>query len=353
MYGHQSYAERSKVAKMIPVLQAYIGSHYCETVEDFNQFNEMVVTFERGSDDGVQTEYWRKMFKRVIREAGYSAIVDWYEKQYKPVFKSEDWDGITTTINKMVSDKDKLNGSKVTAMDDLHIKKYHTGILMLSYVLYFKRKNKKIGLSKLTNQVVSEYIRLLNGDVKYENTKEGITESLPVWVYFGTRSSTIKSTSSNHRWKQLFKYVFQNVESDIQNRSNDRDKQSEYRNNVLGRTSTFFESESINPRLRLFPLSTDNLCWVNFSTGDGLQWLHKNPHSSGGDAKDGFLGMTDDNLDGNQKFKNWNCTPNEYCILLAERNELMLDTLTGVDKKLVEKSIDTLYQLVSTLDLSA
>jgi hypothetical protein len=353
MYGHQGYAERSKVAKMIPILQAYIGSHYCETVEDFNYFNEMVVKFENGSDDGDETEYWRGMFKRVIREAGYTTIVNWYENQYKPVFKSEDWNIITTTINKMVSDKDKLNGSNIpTALNDLHIKKYHTGILMLTYVLYFKRKNKKLGLSRLTNQIVSEYVRLLNGDVKYENKNEGITESLPVWTYFGTRSGTIKSASVTHRWKQLFKYVFQNVESDIQNRSNDRDRQAEYRKNVLDRTSNFFENEGMNARFHLFPLSTDVLCVVNFGNGDGLHWLHKNPHSKGGDAKDGFLGMIDDNLDSSTKFKNWDCTPNEYWLMVAERNEAMVDTLTGHQRKLVESSINSIYQLME-IDLAA
>ena len=353
MYGHQGYAERSKVAKMIPILQAYIGSHYCETLEDFNQFNQMIVKFENGSDDGAETEYWRGMFKRVIKDVGYSDMKSWYENTYLPVFKSEDWNNITTTIGKMVTDKDKLNGANIpTALNDLHIKKYHTGILMLSYVLYFKRKHKKLGLARLTNQVVSEYVRLLNGEVKYDNTKEGITESLPVWVYFGTRSSTIKPTSALHRWKQLFKYVFQNVESDIQNRSNDRDRQAEYRNNVLGRTSTFFENEGINSRLKLFPLSTDVLGVVNFKNGDGLHWLHKNPHSKGGDAKDGFLGMIDDNLDSSTKFKNWDCTPNEYWVMVAERNEVMLDTLSGIERKLVETSINSIYQLME-IDLSA
>jgi len=293
------------------------------------------------------------MFKRVIKDVGYSEMKIWYENTYLPVFKSEDWHNITTTIGKMVTDKDKLNGASIpTALNDLHIKKYHTGILMLAYVLYFKRKNKKLGLARLTNQVVSEYVRLLNGDVKYENTNEGITESLPVWTYFGTRSGTIKSASVTHRWKQLFKYVFQNVESDIQNRSNDRDRQAEYRNNVLGRTSTFFENEGMNARFHLFPLSTDVLCVANFKNGDGLHWLHKNPHSKGGDAKDGFLGMVDDNLDSSTKFKNWDCTPNEYWLMVAERNEAMVDTLNGHQRKLVETSINSIYQLME-IDLSA
>ena len=345
MYGHQSYAERSKVAKMIPILQAYIGSHYCETVEDFKQFNEMVVKFENGSDDGKETEYWRKMFKRVIREVGYTTIIKWYEKQYKPAFKSEDWNSITTTINTMVTNK--LNGSRVQSMEDLHIKKYHTGIVMMAMVLYFKRKYSKLGIGKLTTKVTSEYVRLLSGDVNHNN------EKVTVWKYFGSERDTYKSTNSDARWGKLFKYVFQNVQSDINNRSKDRDNQAEYRDNVLKRTTSFFESEGLVSRLKLFPLSTDDISWINFSTGDGLQWLHKTPHGSGGDAKEGFLGMTDDNLTGNQKFKNWNCTPSEYWLMVAERNENILDTLSGTEQKIVEKSINSIYQLVDTINLEA
>jgi hypothetical protein len=218
---------------------------------------------------------------------------------------------------------------------------------MMSIVLYFKRKNSKIGIAKLTTKVTSEYTRLLNGNVNHNN------EKVAVWKYFGTERDIYKSTNADARWEKLFKYVFQNVQSDIANRSKDRDNQAEYRENVLKRTASFFDSEGLVARLKLFPLSTDTLCVVNFSTGDGIQWLHKTPHSTGGDAKEGFLGMTDDNLSGNQKFKNWDCTPNEYWVMIAERNETMLDTLIGVDKKLVEKSINIIYQLVDTIDLRA
>jgi hypothetical protein len=347
MYGHQGYSEKHKVAKMIPILQAYIGSHYCDNIDSFKNFNSMVVDFENGKDDGKETTYWRDMFKKVISEVSYTTLIEWYEKQYKPVFESEDWNIITTQINKMVTDKDKLNGSKVASMEDLHIKKYHTGILMMAMVLYFKRKHPKLGIGKLTTKITTEYARLLNGDINHNN------EKVSVWKYFGTERDTYKSTSADARFDKIFKYVFQNVQSDIANRSKDRNNQAEYRENVLKRTTSFFDSEGLVSRLKLFPLSTDNLCVVNFGNGDGIQWLHKTPHSTGGDAKEGFLGMIDDNLDGNQKFKNWDCTPNEYWLMVAERNENILDTLSGTERKIVEKSINSIYQLVDTINLEA
>jgi hypothetical protein len=338
MFGHQSYAEKHKVAKMIPILQAYIGSHYCETIDDFKKFNDMVVAFENGRDDGKETEYWRNMFKKVMNDVSYSSMIEWYEKQYKPVFESDSWNNVTNQINKIVAFK--MGNSKIESMEALHIKKYHTGILMMSIVLYFKRKNSKIAISKLTENVSGEYVRLLTGNINYNN------EKVPVWKYFGIERDIYKSTNADSRWEKLFKYVFQNVQTDIVNRSKDRDNQAEYRESTLKRISSFIDNENMRSRLKFFPLSTDILCTVNFSNGDGLHWLHKTPHSMGGDAEDGFLGMTDDNLTGNQKFKNWNCTQAEYWLRVSERNENMLDSLDVVSKKLVQNSIDTIYQLI-------
>jgi hypothetical protein len=340
MYGHQGYADKHKVAKMIPILQAYIGSHYCETIDDFKKFNDMVVGFENGKDDGNETEYWQKMFWRVVSEVSYGELIKWYENTYVKVFESDDWKTITNTINKIVNHN--LSGKKITAMDDLHIKKYHTGILLFTFVLYFKRTNKSVGLSKLTSKVVNEYSKLLNGSVNHEGSQ------ILVWEYFGTQSSVYSSTSAGQRFDKLFKYVFQNVDASLKAGSKDRDLQAEYRDQSLTRMSSFLESEGIPQRLKLYPLSTDVLSFVNFKTGEGFQWLHKSPNSTGGDAKDGFLGMTDDNLTGNQKYKNWNCTPNEYWEMLADHNEKMSDNLSLIEKRIVTSSINTIYQILET-----
>ena len=340
MSGHKGYAEKHKVAKMIPILQAYIGSHYCDTIDEFKKFNDMVVSFENGTTDGKETEYWQSMFKRVISEVSYGELTKWYESTYVKVFESDDWKTITTTINKIVTNN--LNGKRITAMEDLHIKKYHTGILLFTFVLHFKRTKKSVGISKLTSKVVNEYCKLLNGNVDHEGNQ------ISVWEYFGTQSSVYSSTSANVRFEKLFKYVFKNVESNLKAGSKDRDHQSEYREQSLKRISTFLESEGMPQRLKLYPLSTDVLSVVNFKTGEGVQWLHKSPNSTGGDAKDGFLGMTDDNLTGNQKYKNWNCTPNEYWEMLVEHNEKMSGNLSPIEKRIVASSINTIYQILET-----
>jgi hypothetical protein len=85
-----------------------------------------------------------------------------------------------------------------------------------------------------------------------------------------------------------------------------------------------------------------------------LHWLHKKPHGAGGDAKDGFLGLVDDNLDGNVKYKNWNFkSPSDYWVKIIERNEKALPTIT--DSKLakkVKRSIETLEEMLE-IDLTA
>lgn len=338
--GHKGYAEKHKVAKMIPILQSYIGSHYCDTIDEFKKFNDMVVAFENGTEDGKETEYWQSMFKRLISEVSYGELTKWYESTYVKSFQSDDWNTITTTINKIVTNN--LNGKKISAMEDLHIKKYHTGILLLTFVLHFKRTKKSVGLSKLTSKVVNEYCKLLNGRVDHDGSQ------IDVWEYFGTQSAAYGSTSANKRFEKMFKYIFQNVEADLKAGSKDRDLQAEYRDQSLTRISSFLESEGMTPRLKLYPLSTDVLSVVNFKTGEGVQWLHKSPNSTGGDAKDGFLGMTDDNLIGNQKYKNWNCTPNEYWLMVAEHNEKVSDTLSIVEKRIVTQSVNTIYQILET-----
>lgn len=216
----------------------------------------------------------------------------------------------------------------------------------VSVALWFKENNKKKGLNVIIEQIVNNYVKLLNGNVDFDGT------AVPVHSYFGTESSTYKSTSGNQRMEKLFKYVSKEVQSWLTDRSKDRDMESKYRDSVINKLSVFCTENEFLPKLKLFPLSTDVLSEINISNGDGLHWLHKNPNSSGGDAKDGFLGLIDDNLEGNQKYKNWNCTPNEYWKMVIEKNEEMLDTIEGTMKRKVQRSIDTLYEMIE-IDLTA
>ena len=343
MNGHKTMAEKHKVARMIPILQSYIGSRYCNTLEQFKTFNEMVMAFEGGTDDGKENEYWSEMFKKVVRDASYQDIVDFYENEYLKVFKSDKW----LEVNEcMLTIKSKNNWNAIpTALSDLHVKKYHTGILILTFVLYFKRLKSK-GWDKTINAVIDEYVRLLEGDVTYN----GI--AIAVDNFFGNDASLYQSTSGNVRWDKIFQFLFKNVTNDFNNRSKDRNLEAEYRAQVLSRIGNFMDNEQLIPRMKIYPIHGDVASVISWKTGEGLHWLHKNPHDTGGDAKDGFLGLIDDNLGQLTKKLNWTCTPNEYVILLAERNELILEKLPdGREKKSLKNAIETLYQLEESLNL--
>jgi len=341
--GHKTLAEKHKVARMIPILQSYIGSRYCNTLEEFKKFNEMVMAFESGTEDGTENGYWSDMFKKVVREASYQNIIDFYNDEYLKVFKSTRWSDITTSITSI---KENNNWKSMpTALSDLHIKKYHTGILILTFVLYFKKLKSK-GWDKTINTIVDEYIRLMESDVIDDG------KSVPVHQFFGTEAGVYGSTSGYVRWDKIFQFVFKNVTNTFNNRSKDRNLESEYRAQVLSRIGNFMDNEELIPRMKLYPIHSDVPSVINWKKGDGLHWLHKNPHDSGGDAKDGFLGMIDDNLGALTKQANWSCTPNEYVVLLAERNELILETLSeGREKKALKNAIETLYQLTESINL--
>jgi hypothetical protein len=343
MSGYRTDAEKRKIAKVIPLYMGYCISKYCTTIDELNEAHKMIIKFNNHDDEDV-SNYWIGMFSKMVNDTTYQEMVDFYNKSYHKVFSSELWDTITQSIKSIVTKY--CGGTETTAMKDLQIKKFHTGMWFVSVALWFKENNKKKGLNVIIEQIVNNYVKLLNGNVDFDGT------AVPVHSYFGTESSTYKSTSGNQRMEKLFKYVSKEVQSWLTDRSKDRDMESKYRDSVINKLSVFCTENEFLPKLKLFPLSTDVLSEINISNGDGLHWLHKNPNSSGGDAKDGFLGLIDDNLEGNQKYKNWNCTPNEYWKMVIEKNEEMLDTIEGTMKRKVQRSIDTLYEMIE-IDLTA
>ena len=132
----------------------------------------------------------------------------------------------------------------------------------------------------------------------------------------------------------------------------DRSVEAEYRKSVLTKIGNFVEEAELAPILHLYPLSSDCVCKLNLKTGDGLHWLHKNPQTTGGKAADGFLGMQDDNLVGNVKYKNWNYkNPKEYWLHIIERNESELEVVDSSIGKKIKRSIATIEELME-IDLT-
>lgn len=347
MSGYSNSAETNKVAKMVPILQAYIGSHFCKNLDELKIFNDMVVDFEKRKSGGKVLTYWSEQFNKIL-DVSYQEMINFYEKSYLPAFEMKDsWSNITNKISEIREVNFKK--SKITAWEDLHIRKYHTGILMLTFAIYFSNRYSKTKITDAVNKITETYSRLIGESQIFidQNT------SVKFYEYFGKYASQHGSASATKRWDHLFQHVFNNVNSHYKNRKADRDKQSEFRNNVLTRCKTFLDSEKLLTHMTFYPLSVNELRTVNFENGDGLHWLHKTPHSAGGNAEDGFLGMIDDNLSGNQKYKTWNCTPNEYWEMIITHNEILIEQLEGITKKLVQRSIDNMLVLISHVNMSA
>ena len=114
--------------------------------------------------------------------------------------------------------------------------------------------------------------------------------------------------------------------------------------------------EVLPSRLTLFPLASNgsltDTVTINFGKGDGLQWLH--PNDDENKAKDGFLGIVDDNLVEPLKSMDW--TPyidnnSNYWKLVLDHNEKKWEQLDGTLKRKISMAIDVLEYL-SNLDLN-
>lgn len=346
MNTYKSTSESKKVNVFVPLAIAYCITNYVDSVDELNKAYNMIVKFSNHNDKEVN-KYWTDMFGKMVEDAQYKEMQDFYNKQYFKVFESKVWDDVTSALKSLV--QKKCNGTETTAMEGLEIKKFDTGIWFLCVVLWFKERNKKIGYDKIISETVANYNKLLNGNVGLADGTE-----VKLYNYFGNEASIYKSASADVRMNKVFQYVTKELSVWFAGRSKDRDTESQLRKSVLDKLSVFVDEESITPVLYAYPLSTDELAKFNISNGDGLHWLHKKPHGSGGDAKDGFLGLIDDNLNGNVKYKNWNFnSPSDYWIKIIERNEKALPTIT--DSKLakkVKRSIETLEEMIE-IDLTA
>jgi len=346
MNTYKATSESKKVNVFVPLAIAYCITNYVDSVDELNKSYNMIVKFSNHNDKEVN-KYWTEMFGRMVEDAQYKEMQDFYNKQYIKVFESTTWDNVTAALKSLIQKKCK--GTETTAMQGLQIKKFDTGIWFLSTVLWFKERNKKIGYDKIISETVANYNKLLNGNVGLGDGTE-----VKLYNYFGNEASIYKSASADIRMSKVFQYVTKELAVWFAGRSKDRDVESQLRKSVLDKLSVFVDEESITPVLYVYPLSTNELAKFNISNGDGLHWLHKKPHGAGGDAKDGFLGLVDDNLDGNVKYKNWNFkSPSDYWVKIIERNEKALPTIT--DSKLakkVKRSIETLEEMLE-IDLTA
>ena len=342
-------ASKKKVNKLIPVFTAYCISRFCDDIDELKEAYNMIVKYSGHTNTDVK-EYWIGMYTRLVNEATYTDIIDFYNKEYKPLFENDDWDLITEKLKEIRISANLYQDT--TALQGLHIKKYDTGIWFMSIPLWMKHhKDNDTSLKKLVNRTVKSYLELLSDDIVVQYTNS--TKKYSVGEYFGYNASIFKSATAKTRYDYLFQFVPDKVLDWIKGKKDDRDLESKLRDLSLEKHSHCLKANGLPPIVKCYPLSSDNLSTINFHTGDGLQWLHKTPQSEGGKAEDGFLGFEDDNLIGNVKYKNWNFkTQMDYWKLVLEHNANIIETTEeAVVKAHLNNSIATL-SILNELDVT-
>lgn len=344
MSSFSTLAQSKKVHTVTPLYIAYCVANFCKDISEVNEAYAMIVKFASFKDKKV-SEYWTSMFGRMVNEASYSDIVNFYDKHYLSFYQNEDWKNITKTINGLSAKH--LNSKQPTALQGLHIKKFDTGMWFMCVALWFKAKNSKIGHDRIVTKIVTDYTKLLNG--KVNNGEGGTTSTID---FFGINASYYQSASAEQRYNKLFQYIGKELINWSTENKKDRTAEANYRKSVLNKIGNLVEESELASILHLYPLSNDCICKVNLKTGDGLHWLHKSPQLTGGTAADGFLGMQDDNLVGNVKYKNWNYeNPNQYWLDIIERNEAELEVVDSSIGKKIKRSIATIEELLE-IDLT-
>tara|TARA_R100001463_G_scaffold60983_1_gene113670 strand:- start:295 stop:2151 length:1857 start_codon:yes stop_codon:yes gene_type:complete len=353
-----------KAEKLKWLAISYVGSEFCNNVKDFEEFIVMVARFHDHHKNDV-FRYWSNMFKKLVKEVSYTEITEYYEDKYKKVYESDLWGtstkpGINKVINSLVDKVSKSGGPNTCgAISKFNISREINGVVFIAFTIYMKNRYGKVGWDKTIELISNKYISILEGDVYCEAKPSESWNSgkYPVWeaLYKKYIGSSIEK-----RLKYVLSPMIEEVINNINKKKNDRYHESVLRTKSLKKHFNACSDNYVFSRITLFPLAVNgsfdeaDTITVNFGNGNGLHWLH--PNDDENMAKDGFLGLYQDNLSPELKEMDW--TPyidnnSTYWKLLLDRNQ---DKLKNIDKettlyKRISKSTETL-ELLSELDLN-
>ena len=337
-----------KADQLKSLVLSYIGSEFCSTKEEFKEFIKMVARFGKYNDVSVNT-YWSKMFTKLVKEVSYSEITKYYEDKYLKVYSNTLWghgsSGPNYAINKLVK---KTNQNTCEPIDKFNISRTDHGVIFISYSIWAKGLYGK-GWDKTIELIVNQYISILEGkvDVIAKPTDIWASGSYDMWE--ALQKGYIK-TAIESRINYVFGPMMDGVEFNVNKKKQDRYHESVLRNKSMTLHFERLESEFLPTRITLFPLASNGSLTdtktINFGKGDGLQWLH--PNDDENMAKDGFLGVVDDNLVEPFKSMDWSPFVNDnsqYWKLLLDHNEDKVEKLEGHLQKKVKKAIETIEYL--------
>ena len=349
--------EKMKKAEQLkPLVLAYCGARFCDTLDEMKVFWKMVAKFNSHENPTVYS-YWSNMFKEFIKETSNSDMVKFYEEKYKKSYEHSKWNG-PDGPNAVLKELVKNTGMKTCdAITKFNISRHEdNGICFLTYAIWCKEMHKK-SWDATIELIVNSYVARLEGslDLKSSPTDPWDNGVYPVWEALS--EGYIKSAIES-RCKHIFYPMMDDVTTKIYERKQDRYHASVLKKKSLSLHYDLLHDERLSTRITLFPLSSNgslnDVITINFGLGGGLHWLH--PNDDENNAKDGFLGLIGDNL--REPFKSMDWTPfikenSNYWKMLFEHNEDKVDLLESgsSEKKKIERSLFILEYL-SELNLN-
>ncbi len=343
-----------RAEQLQPLVLSYVGSEFCDTKEDFKKFIEMVARFGKHNDTDV-FNYWSKMFKKFVKEVKYSEIETYYNEKYFKVYSNSIWGNGSSGPNHTLKEMIKKTGqNSCDRIEKFNISVPHNGVVFISFAIWAKGMYGK-GWDKTIELIVNQYCSVLEGKISLtaQPNDNWTTGTYDMWE--ALLKGYIKTAVAS-RIKYVFGPMMDGVEDNINKRKQDRYHQKTLRSRSLEKHYDLISGEVLPSRLTLFPLASNgsltDTVTINFGKGDGLQWLH--PNDDENKAKDGFLGIVDDNLVEPLKSMDW--TPyidnnSNYWKLVLEHNEKKWEQLDGTLKKKISMAMMVLEHL-SNLDLN-
>jgi hypothetical protein len=276
---------------LVPLYQSFMISRFVDDIQDLDTAAEMIARFNDVDEEKIYS-YWNSKWEQMVKTTSYQDMVNFYEKEYLPVFQDDNWNQVTPVIKEIANQH--TDGKILTALKGLHITKDHTAIYFVSLVLWMKQRYPKKAVDKIIKILVNNYITLLKGDVQHYNEDTKNTYNVSVGEYFGSHSDVYQSSSATQRVKKVFTSMPAHIDKELSKGKTDRSKQQTYRDSSKSKHYDSLTNASLPTILHLYPISSEDImASINFMTGDNLKWIHSNHGEN--KAIDGFLGFDEDN----------------------------------------------------------
>lgn len=293
---------KRRKAKIRPLIHSFLMNKYCKNIDDLEEFYNKLHEYESYNDNAVY-KYWNKdmYFSLLTDGVKYSEIIEFYNKYYKEVYSSNQWDSLDEWIQELEDSYKSIHN--VDKCPD--IKKFHHlgeahGTFFIGYAIWAKKKY-KLGIETTITKVITQYKTVLTGEVPVA------LQTMPLYEAFGS-TNDYPANSASFRAENVFVPMMKAMDVVAKIKSKDRKQEEVLREKMLKKLGGIVQDRKIARRLKCFPIAvngSDNpsdMRSMDLVDGTGGVWLHDN---KSGKAIDGFFGYEQDNLDTELKHFDW------------------------------------------------